>query len=318
MINPPILLQVQDNEWQTVDTINDVSFDNKIWLTLDYKDQESIDRLFQELNLSSTQQEALTDPEIRPRLWVTQNQQILLFIRGINLNPNSEPEDMVSVRIYFDGDKLICLRSRSLQTITQIKSKVLTDSNEFTQLNRLFIYLIEQILVKIEKHVTHLANQLDELEDAVDDGEQVEFKVVEDIRRTSAKLWRYLAPQKDVLTKLMHVNLPWIDTETQHELQELEDEMTYEVEELALVRERCHQLENLLSNKLSQRVNKNLYLISVITAIFIPVSFLTGLLGINVGGMPGIDSSLAFWTVCGILLVLAILEVIYLKHKDWF
>ncbi len=318
MINPPILLQIQDDQWRTVDSISEVNFDSKLWLTVDYKDKDCIERLFQELNLSSTQQEALTDPEIRPRLWVTQNQQILLFIRGINLNPNAEPEDMVSVRIYFDGEKLICLRSRSLQTITQIKSKVLTDSNEFTELNRLFIYLIEQILVKIEKHVTHLANQLDELEDAVDDGEQVDFKVVEDIRRTSAKLWRYLAPQKDVLTKLMQVNLPWIDTETQHELQELEDEMIYEVEELALVRERCQQLENLLSNKLSQRVNKNLYLISVITAIFIPVSFLTGLLGINVGGMPGIDSGIAFWAVCGILLVLAILEVIYLKHKDWF
>lgn len=318
MINPPILLQVENEHWQSSESIHDIDFSNKLWLTLDYKDKDSIERLFQELELSTTQKEALADPEIRPRLWVTNNQQILLFIRGINLNPNSEPEDMVSVRIYYDGNKLICLRSRSLQTITQIKARVLEKKSDLTDMNKLFIHLIEQILLKIEKQVTHLANQLDELEDAVDDGKTIEFSMVENIRRTSAKLWRYLAPQKDVLAKLTQLNLSWIDTETQHELQELEDEMIYEVEELALVRERCQQLENLLSNKLSQRVNKNLYLISVITAIFIPISFLTGLLGINVGGMPGVESGRAFWIVCGLLFFLAILEIIYLKFKDWF
>ena len=54
-------------------------------------------------------------------------------------------------------------------------------------------------------------------------------------------------------------------------------------------------------------MNKNLYLISIIAAIFLPLGFLTGLLGINVGGIPGTDVTWAFWAVCALLAALGAL-----------
>ncbi|WP_144392230.1 CorA family divalent cation transporter [Pleionea sediminis] len=318
MTNPPILMQLSDGQWESCKSIDLFHSSHSKWFTLDYKDESNLLSIFDSLPLSETQRNALVDPEIRPRLLVTSDEKILLFIRGINLNPESEPEDMVSIRIYFDQNHLLCFRSRRLQTISETRQFLEKNPTELPNLQLLFTHLLREILFRIEKQVTSLANKLDDLEDAVDSGENIDFEKVENIRRTSAKLWRYLSPQKDVLEKLTRVSVSWLNTETKHQLQELEDEMIYEVEELALVRERCQQLENLLSNKLSQRVNKNLYLISVITAIFIPVSFLTGLLGINVGGMPGVEANSAFWWVCSVLLIIAIIEIIYLKVKGWF
>ena len=48
-----------------------------------------------------------------------------------------------------------------------------------------------------------------------------------------------------------------------------------------------------------------MYVLSVIAAVFLPLGFLTGLLGINVGGMPGADNAAAFWLVCLIASLLA-------------
>ena len=57
---------------------------------------------------------------------------------------------------------------------------------------------------------------------------------------------------------------------------------------------------NELTNELSEKLNKNLYVLSLIAALFLPLGFITGLLGINVGGMPGVDDDMAFWIVCAI------------------
>lgn len=317
-INPPQFVQLKDSSWQTVDGFDALDKDAPQWLTLDYKDETSVEQVLSQVDLSHTHKQSLLDPDVRPRLWITRENQVLLFIRGINLNPDSEPEDMVSVRIYFDGTKLICFRSRRLQSITEVRSSITSSNAESCDLQELFIKLLQSILLKIESQVTKLANRLDEIEDNIDEGKTIDIEFIEESRRSAAKLWRYLSPQQEVLRKLMNIKLSWLDQETQFQLQELDDDMTHEVEELALVKERCQLVENHESNKLSQRVNKNLYLISLITAVFIPVSFLTGLLGINVGGMPGVESNTAFTIVCVILLIIAAIEIIYLKWKKWF
>ena len=69
---------------------------------------------------------------------------------------------------------------------------------------------------------------------------------------------------------------------------------------------------------MTERMNQTMYIISVFTAIFLPLGLLTGLLGINVGGMPGVESPAAFWIVCGLLLVISAGLVLLLKMKHWF
>ena len=54
-----------------------------------------------------------------------------------------------------------------------------------------------------------------------------------------------------------------------------------------------------------------------LSAIFLPLGFLTGLLGINVGGMPGADNPMAFWYVCGGLLVVVLLQLLILRRARW-
>ncbi len=55
----------------------------------------------------------------------------------------------------------------------------------------------------------------------------------------------------------------------------------------------------------SEAMNRQMLLLSVVSAIFLPLGFITGLLGINVGGMPGAASPLAFWIVAVLLVALA-------------
>ena len=73
-----------------------------------------------------------------------------------------------------------------------------------------------------------------------------------------------------------------------------------------------------LVNALSDRLNRNLYVLSVVTAIFLPLGFLTGLFGINIGGMPGVDNNIAFSIFLIGLIVVVSIQIILFKLFKWF
>jgi len=70
-------------------------------------------------------------------------------------------------------------------------------------------------------------------------------------------------------------------------------------------------------NRLSEQMNKAMYVLSIVAAIFLPLGLLTGLLGINVGGIPGTESPFAFAIVSLFLVVIAILLIWHFKRLKW-
>jgi zinc transporter len=100
-------------------------------------------------------------------------------------------------------------------------------------------------------------------------------------------------------------------------LRETGDQVIRLVEELDAARERSAILNDQLTDKRAEEMNATMLLLSVVAAIFLPLGFLTGLLGVNVGGMPGATWSAAFWLVCGLCLGIAGGLVWIFKRRGW-
>ena len=131
-------------------------------------------------------------------------------------------------------------------------------------------------------------------------------------------LRRYMAPQKDAIGQLRTSDLNWMLPAHKRHLQESFDRVLRYVEDLDAIRERAQIVKDELANILADRLNKNMYVLSVIAAIFLPLGFLTGLLGINIGGIPGADSSNAFWVFSSILVGIVAAQIIIFKKLKWF
>ena len=72
-----------------------------------------------------------------------------------------------------------------------------------------------------------------------------------------------------------------------------------------------------MSNQITERMNEKSYLFTVVAVIFLPLGFLTGLMGINVGGMPGIEDEEAFWVVVILCLLVAMGLTLIFKFRKW-
>ena len=109
-----------------------------------------------------------------------------------------------------------------------------------------------------------------------------------------------------------------IDKTGYRRLIEAQDSISRVIDELDAVRERAHIINDEVTNQLTERLNKNMYALSVIAAIFLPLGFLTGLLGINIAGIPGAENPAAFAIFCAMLSMLVIAQIVLFRKLKWF
>ena len=119
------------------------------------------------------------------------------------------------------------------------------------------------------------------------------------------------------VARLLHDRLQWITDADRAHLREIAERTARFVEDIDSARERASVTQEELNSRLSEQMNKAMYLLSIIAAIFLPLGLLTGLLGINVGGIPGTESKWAFSLVTAVLVGLAIILVAWFKKIKW-
>lgn len=261
--------------------------------------------------------DALLAKETRPRLVEYENG-MMVILRGVNTNPDSDPEDMVSLRIWIDENRIITTRRRRLTSVREVEAALKDgrgpkDSGEFLAM------LCARLFEKMEPVIAELDDRADDLEERVMDEPGVQLRQdIVDLRKTAIALRRYIAPQKDVMGHIRTSEQTWLTLTDRRLMQENFDRTLRYVEDLDAVRERAQIIKDELANALTDRINKNMYVLSIIAAIFLPLGFLTGLLGINVGGVPGADNTQAFWIFSGILVVLVGFQIWLFKKMKWF
>ena len=89
------------------------------------------------------------------------------------------------------------------------------------------------------------------------------------------------------------------------------------IEETDELKERSKILNDEIVNIINDKLNRHMYKISLITEIFMPLTFLTGLFGMNVGGIPASNSPFGFIIFTGLMIFITILQVIFFKKRDW-
>jgi len=116
---------------------------------------------------------------------------------------------------------------------------------------------------------------------------------------------------------LITKNISWIDVHANYRLSEIADRITRYVEDLDSARERAAMIQDELSTRLDEKMNRNMYVLSVIAGIFLPLSLITGLLGINGAGIPGEKWPWAFTVVIVGLIFAGVIEYLLFRRVKW-
>lgn len=289
--------------------------DKLVWAHLDLTEESVKEWLNSDSGLSEIAVTALTVEDTRPRLTAIDDG-LLICLRGVNSNPGSDPDDMVALRLWITPNRIISLRHRSVQAVKDMKKSYMQSSGPQNVADFL-VTLYRNITDRIGGVVNGIDDKVDAIEEEVLYKERVSLRTeLSNYRRMIIQLKRYLAPQRETLLQLQNESTSWIPKQNRLLLRELTERTIRYVEDLDAARERATIIQEELNMRLTEQMNRTIYIMSIVATIFLPLSLLTGLLGINVGGIPGSNSPWGFLVVCSILVTIAIGEYFFFKKKQ--
>ena len=291
--------------------------DGPIWVHLDFTDSGAQHLLLEESGLDRIVAEAMIADETRPRCEVIGNN-MLISLRGVNTNPGADPEDMVSIRIFSDGQRIITTRRRKLLSIRDITESIEAGEGPET-VGELIANLAQRLIERMSQVISELDDHIDELEEEIlkGAGRELQHDLL-DLRREMLKLRRYLSPQRDAFSQIQASKCDWLSNDDRIQIREANNKVIRYLEDLDSAKDRASVAHEAISNHLAEEMNSRMYVLSLVAALFLPLGFLTGLLGINVGGIPLAEDPHGFFEIVIIIVVLVVIQVVIFMRKKWF
>ncbi len=287
-----------------------------LWVHLDAHDEPSREWLKKQSGLDPTIVDALLAEETRPRSIATESG-LLVVLRGVNTNPGSDPEDMVSIRLWIEHNRIISTRLRKLLSVVDLRDCLQKGIGPKSS-GQFLCFLIARLADRIGDFIDDIESRVGQAEESIGNMEQTEFRhAITTLRQQIASVRRYLAPQRDALDRLYKQPGGWLSDADSRDLRDEADRITRYLEDLDLARERTMVLREEFLGQLAQEQNSRMYVLSVVAAVFLPLTFITGLLGMNVGGLPGIESPRGFLASLVVMVVAGVGLLAFFRAKKW-
>lgn len=286
------------------------------WVHIDFSNARAADWAWDQSGMDEAVVGPMLDMESRPRT-LQHGNGVLLTLRGVNLNPGARIEDMISVRIWLEPGRVVTAARRKLRSLTDIRQAIEQGSGP-TSPARLLLELIDRLNRYIGEATEKIEQKIDAAEGQVQQGAgTARNSAFSRLRRQTAQVRRYLLPQRDALDRLSRLTDSPFDAAEQVELREHLNRLTLSLEDLDLVRERALVAQEELLNVLAHEQSSRMLLLSIVAAVFLPLSFLTGLMGMNVAGLPGTEFGGSFWVIVLLMLAVAALIMALFRRRKW-
>lgn len=285
-----------------------------LWLHLDRTEADVLEIISRVLDLSDEVSDCLFTAFTRPRCEVFPDG-YLINLRGVNLNPGNNPVDMIAARMWIGESVILSLRSMPMMAFNDLR-RALASGKGPKDKGDFLVFVSDQLTDRLGLIIDKTDTAVSRFEETPHLDQPMENSITEEMQNL-ARLNRYVLPQQQALLKLSNLDVEWLNERQRRGLRQSLDSVTLYLEELNELKERTKILSDRLIKQSSNRIEHTMYMLSVIAGIFLPLGFLTGLLGINVGGMPGVEDKNAFWIVSLIIIVIGIAEFAYFKLRKW-
>lgn len=180
--------------------------------------------------------------------------------------------------------------------------------------------ILNEALSSYGDEIISLENELEELEDKLLDISQSQkemISIIQEKRRAVIRLRKKLAPFKDQLSKLLRVEPGLINEKEIPYFKDIYDQLLYILQNIESCREILSSLVDLYLSNNDVKMNQVMKQLTSVATIFIPLTFLVGIWGMNFDFMPELSWKYGYLSAWIIMIVIGIVVWWYMKKKDW-
>lgn len=287
-----------------------------VWVHLDGIGEREQAWLADKAKLEPIIVETLTATESRPRCDVFDHS-AFVNLRGLTEAETSASDPLASLRIWGRRGLVISAARAQLTAMPEVRKRV--EAGEILDPGDLIAAFADEITAELDPEVAELGDSLDACEQEIDPDRVFDLrKRVNQVRSKSIGYRRFLFPQRTALEKLAALQAEWLEDDDRIHLSAAADRAARMAEELEAIRERASLTHDALTDLRAEQIDSRGLLISVIAMVFLPLTFLTGLYGMNVEGIWFAKEPWAFDAIATICIAIALITAIWFVRQHWF
>lgn len=182
----------------------------------------------------------------------------------------------------------------------------------------LFFALLDAIIDNYFLVLEHINQRIESLEDEVyNDPKPVVAQNIQELKKEILKIRRWIFPVKELISRLIDSENSLIKKDTKLFLRDALDHMLEINESLQIYREMSMSLMEMYMSNMSNKMNEVMKVLTIMASIFIPLTFIAGVYGMNFDHMPELHTENGYYYVWGVMVVLFIGMLVYFKRKNW-
>ncbi|MET0307352.1 MAG: zinc transporter ZntB [Sphingomonas sp.] len=286
------------------------------WIHLTTNDARAQAWLSGEAELSPYIIEALTAAETRPRCDAV-GEGAVINLRGLSSEELAASDPLASIRIYAHGGCVFSVTRKPLNALEAVRTQV--QNGKILDPGDLIAALALAITEELDPQVAELGDSLDDCEEQITTHRAFELRqLVNRVRVQAIGYRRFLVPQRTALEKLAAFPGTWLGDDDRLHLNAAADRAARMAEELESIRERAALTHETLTDLRAEQIDQRSLIIAIVAMVFLPLTFLTGLLGMNVAGIPYAHEPWAFGGVVVVCVLMAIGIAGYFIRRHWF
>ena len=266
------------------------------WLHFNLSEGRARRWLLESELLPPSMRELLQEHDGNRRIEIT-DEGVLMVLNDFTFDEESDPSEVAALWCYASTTTFITARMHALRSIDDLRLSMrgsVTASTGIELLGR----LLELRTMHLRRRAQRLIDRLDDIEDEILAGDiREQREQLGRTRRLCARWRREFAPERVDLNKFLLREAASLADGDREVLQSEAESLGFAIEEVAELYERAKLLQEELSSRVAENTGRNLYVLSILTAVLLPMTLVTGIFGMNVAGMPGLQNPAAFWRV---------------------
>lgn len=291
------------------------------WLNIDGLDNvlfmEALGKTFElENNILSD----VMNPSIRPKVEEFANG-IFATIKMLQYNEENDTLTVENLSLLLTQNTLVSFQERKGDVFDSIRERIRKHKNKIriSGSDYLAFALLDVVVDNYIYIIGLLGDKIETLEEEMGDQPGKEFLDRNNaFKRELNFLRKHIKPAKEMIINLAKMESEFIHDDNKKHFKELLENINEATDLSDTYREILYDQQNIYHSMISTKLNEIMRILTVISVVFIPLTFLVGVYGTNFKYLPELDLKYGYFGMWGIMIIITLIMLWYFRRKKWF
>lgn len=303
------------------DLLKSIVNTNENWINLiGLHNVDHIKSIGNHFNIHALALEDVLNTEHRPKCELFDDY-LFFIVKMFSLSEDKENYQFEQVSIILGKNYILSFQEKEGDIFNALRERLNDKESKlrFKHVDYLFYRIVDTIVDGYYYTLEHIGDKIELLEDGLDENPTKEhYKEIQKLKRDLIFLRKSVYPLREAIAKITKENNGLVEPENLTYFNDVYDHCIHIIDSIETFRDLTSSLMDLYMTSMSNRMNEVMKVLTVISTIFIPITFIAGVYGMNFQYMPELTHQWGYPIALGVMALLVISMLAYFKVKKWF